>query len=194
VKWAVGHAKRSGVDLPTEVAEDLAARCSGDKSRMARELEKLFLYAEATVTHEDMDALCAPDAQSNIFAFVDALAEGNGGMAIKLLEDLLAAGEPALRLVFMVRRQFLLVARAEALFERGASRSEVASELKVPPFVARKLEEQGRKLGSETAEDALDLIIALESGLKGGSDLRDELQVELAVMKLAAPERAGTAG
>lgn len=194
VKWAVGHARRSGVELPTEVAEDLAARCSGDKSRMVRELEKLSLYVEGTVTHEDVGALCAPDVQSNIFAFVDALAEGNGGRAMKLLEDLLAAGEPALRLVFMVRRQFLLVARAEALFERGASRSEVASELKVPPFVARKLEEQGRKLGAETAEDALDLIIALESGLKGGSDLRDDLQVELAVMKLAAPERAGTAG
>jgi DNA polymerase-3 subunit delta len=185
VKWAVGHAKRQDLDLPNEVAEDLAARCSGDKGRMIRELDKLTLYADGTATLEDVDALCAPDVQSNIFAFVDALGEGNGGRAVGLLEDLLAAGEPPLRLVFMVRRQFLLVARAQAMFESGASRSEVASELKVPPFVARKLEDQGRKLGGEKAEEALDLVLALESGLKGGSDLRDELQVEMAVMKLS---------
>lgn len=193
VKWAVGYAKKSGLDLPTEVAEDLAARCSGDKGRMVRELEKLALYVEGTATREDVDALCAPDIQSNIFAFVDALGEGNGGRAIKLLEDLLAAGEPPLRLTFMVRRQFLLVARAQAIFESGASRNEVASELKIPPFVARKLEEQGRKLGGERAEEALDLVLSLESGLKGGNDLRDELQVEMAVMKLAAPARTGAA-
>jgi DNA polymerase III subunit delta len=189
VKWAAGYAKRQDLDLPDDVAEDLASRCSGDKGRMVRELDKLALYVDGAATHEDVDALCAPDVQSNIFAFVDALGEGSGGRAVGLLEDLLAAGEPPLRLVFMVRRQFLLVARAQAMFESGASRNEVASELKVPPFVARKLEDQGRKLGGEKAEEALDLVLALESGLKGGSDLRDELQVEMTVMKLSEAPR-----
>ena len=85
----------------------------------------------------------------------------------------------------MVRRQFRLLARAHALFESGASRSEVASTLKVPPFVARKLEEQSQKLDKEDLERALALALDLERGLKGGKDLGDELQVELAVLKLS---------
>lgn len=186
VKWTVGHAGKLGLDLPEDVAEDLAARCSGDKIRLVRETEKLVLYVgEGTATHEDVAVLCPPDVQSNIFAFVDSLAAGQRGRAIKLLEDLIENGEPPLRLTFMIRRQFQLVARARALFERGASQGEAAKELKVPPFVARKLEEQGRTLDDGDLERALALVLEMERGLKGAKELGDELQVELTVLKLS---------
>lgn len=135
---------------------------------------------------EDVEALCPPDLRSNIFRFVDAL--GDRGEALALLEALVETGEPLLRIVHMIRRQFRLLARAKALFEDGASRSEVAGALKVPPFVARKLEEQASKMGEEDLERALALTLALERGLKGGSDLAPELQIELAVMELSTAE------
>ncbi len=186
VGWVVGHAKKLGLDLPEDVARALIERCSGDKSRLIHETEKLALYVgEGRATREDVEALCPPDVQSNIFAFVDSLAAGDRGKALKLLEDLISTGEPPLRVTYMVRRQFGLVARARALFERGASQREVASELKIPPFVARKLQEQASGLGDEDLERALALVLDLERGLKGGNDLGDELQVELAVLKLS---------
>lgn len=187
VKWAVGYARKLGLDLPEVVAEDLTSRCSEDKGRLVRETEKLALYvsSERPATLADVDLLCPTDAQSNIFAFVDALAAGDKRRSMALLEDLVATGEPPLRLTYMVRRQFTLVARARALFSKGAPHREVASALKVPPFVARKLEEQGRALSDEELERALDLVLELERGLKGGKDLRDELQVELAVLRLS---------
>jgi len=102
-----------------------------------------------------------------------------------LLEALLGTGEPPLRIVFMVRRQFRLLARARSLFDEGTPRPEVASMLKVPPFVVKKLEEQARRMDEGDVERALALVLDLEGGLKGGSDLADELQVELAVLKLS---------
>jgi DNA polymerase-3 subunit delta len=186
VRWLVGHAKRLGLDLPEDVARSLIERCSGDKQRLATETEKLALYVSGRpATVEDVEALCPPDVQSNIFAFVDALAAGDQGKSLKLLEDLIETGEPPLRVTYMVRRQFRLVAQARALFERGDSQKEVAKEIKVPPFVARKLEEQARRLNEEDLERALALVLDLERGLKGGSDLGDQLQVELAVLKLS---------
>jgi DNA polymerase III subunit delta len=186
VVWLVGHAKSLGLDLPEDVARSLIERCSGDKMRLSRETEKLALYVgEGRATREDVEALCPPDVQSNIFAFVDTLAAGERSKALILLEDLIGTGEPPLRVTYMVRRQFRLVAQARTLFERGASQGEVAKQLKVPPFVARKLEEQARELGDDDLERALALILDLERGLKGGSDLGDELQVELAVLKLS---------
>ena len=184
-RWAVGYAKKQGLEMPEDVAEELVARCSNDKSRISRETEKLALYAVGTATMEDVEALCPPDLQSNIFAFVDALSTGDRSKALGLLEALIETGEPPLRIVHMIRRQFRLLARAKALFADGASRSEVVSTLKVPPFVARKLEEQTRKLGEEHLEKALALALDLESGLKGGNYLNPELQVELAVMELS---------
>jgi DNA polymerase-3 subunit delta len=186
VRWLVGHAKRLDLDLPEDVAEDLANRCSEDKTRLLQETEKLALYVgDGTATHEDVAALCPPDVQSNIFAFVDSLAAGERDRALALLEDLIGTGEPPLRLTFMIRRQFQLIARARALIERGISRKEIASRLKVPPFVARKLEEQGGQLDEENLERALALVQDLESGLKGGSYLSDELQVEMTVLGLS---------
>ena len=186
VRWAVGYAKELGLDLPENVARDLIERCSGDKSRLIRETEKLALYVgEETATLDDVEALCPPDIQSNIFAFVDALAAGQRGRALSLLQALIGSGEPPLRVTFMIRRQFRLVARASALLANGASGRDLASELKVPPFVARKLEEQAGGLDEEALDRALAVVLRLESGLKGGSDLRDGLQAELAVMKLS---------
>ena len=186
VRWLVGHAKRLDLDLPEDVAEDLANRCSNDKTRLLQETEKLALYVgDDTATHEDVAALCPPDVQSNIFAFVDSLAAGERDRALALLEDLIGTGEPPLRLTFMIRRQFQLIARARALIERGIPRKEIASRLKVPPFVARKLEEQGGQLDEENLERALALVQDLESGLKGGSYLSDELQVEITVLGLS---------
>jgi DNA polymerase-3 subunit delta len=190
VRWLVGHAKKQGLDLPEDVAEDLTARCSGDKMRLLQETEKLALYVgDDTATHDDVAALCPPDVQSNIFAFVDSLTAGERDRALRLLEDLIGTGEPPLRLTFMIRRQFQLVARARALLEAGTPRKEIAGILKVPPFVARKLEEQGRQLGEEDLERALALIQDLESGLKGGSSLSENLQVEMTVLKLSAAPR-----
>ena len=187
-RWAIGYARKQGLELPEDVAEELAARCSGDKARVSRETEKLALYAEGVATMEDVEVLCPPDLQSNIFQFVDALGVGDRGRALHLLEALLGTGEPPLRILYMIRRQFRLLARARSLLEDGALRPEVASMLKVPPFVARKLEEQTRKMGEEDLELALALVLDLERGLKGGSDLGDELQVELAVLALSGSE------
>ena len=186
IRWLVGHAKKMDLDLPEDVAEDLVNRCSGDKMRLLQETEKLALYVDnRTATHDDVAALCPAVVQSNIFAFVDSLAAGQRDKALALLEDLISTGEPPLRLTFMIRRQFQLVARARALLDRGTPRKELSSRLKVPPFVARKLEEQVNKLDEQDLERALTRIQDLEGGLKGGSDLSDELQVEMIVLDLS---------
>jgi DNA polymerase III subunit delta len=184
-KWTIGHAKKQGLELPEDVAEELVARCSDDKVRVSKELDKLALYAEGTATPEDVEALVPPDLQSNIFRFVEVLGARERDRALELLETLLSTTEPPLRILYMIRRQFRLLARSRALFMSGASRSEVASTLKVPPFVAKKLEEQSGKMDEEDLEKALALVLNLERGLKGGSDLGDELQVELTVLRLS---------
>jgi DNA polymerase-3 subunit delta len=187
VKWVVSNARKHGLELPEDVAQSLTERCSGDKTRLLRETEKLSLYvSERPAAIEDVEALAAPDLQSNIFAFVDSLAAGRQDRSLKLLEELLAAGEPPLRVMYMIRRQFLLIARAAALLDRGVPQSEVAKQVKVPPFVVRKLEEQSRKLGTGGAEHALEQVLLLEGGLKGASDLKESLQVELSTLKLSS--------
>src|SRR5919202_4504839 len=78
-RWTVGYAEEQGLDLPEDVAEEIVTRCSNDKARVSRETEKFALYAAGTATMEDVEALCPPGLQSNIFQFVDALGAGDRG-------------------------------------------------------------------------------------------------------------------
>src|SRR4028118_2222862 len=105
VKWLAGHAKKLGLDPAEQTAEHLAEHVSGDKMRLVQETEKLALYVgEGTATLEDVDLLCPPDVQSNIFAFVDALAAGERGRAVELLEALVGTGGAPPRLTLLIRR------------------------------------------------------------------------------------------
>lgn len=185
VRWAVKYAGARGLELPQEVAQELVDRCSEEKQRLGTELEKLALYADGEASLADVRTLVAPSVESNIFAFVDALAAGDRQRLVALLESLFEAGEPPLRVTFMVRRQFNLISRARSMVEAGVPPKETAGALKVPPFVARKLGDQAKQLGDSELERALELVLDLEAGLKGGRELEPELQVELAVMKLS---------
>lgn len=185
LKWTVSYAARQGVELPREVAVELIARCFGDKVRLLREVDKLALYkgdGNPVAVLQDVQLLCAPDLQTSIFSFVDSLTGPDTRSTLGFLEQLLEAGEPPLRIAFMARRQFNLLARTKALIEQGVSRQELPQRLKVPPFVARKLQEQARTLKDRDLEHALTLMLDLERGLKGGKDLSPELQMELAVL------------
>ncbi|MGI8649697.1 MAG: DNA polymerase III subunit delta [Rubrobacter sp.] len=184
-KWLVQHTKKQSLTVPEDVAQEMISRCSGDKARLVGEVEKLSLYCgENEATLEAVDLLIAPDVQSNIFDFVDALGAGRIGRAVQTLGKLSATGEPPMRVLFMIRRQLQLIARAKALVSRGAPRPEVARDLKIPPFVAKKLDEQGRRFTENDLERALAVVLDLERGLKGGSNLPDALQLEMAVVGL----------
>ncbi|WP_119068203.1 DNA polymerase III subunit delta [Rubrobacter indicoceani] len=186
-KWLAGHAKRLGLDLPEDVAREMISRCSGDKARLAGETEKLSLFCgDEEATLEAVDQLIAPGVQSNIFDFVDALGVGKTGRAVQTLERLSATGEPPMRILYMIRRQLTLIARAKSLIARGTPRPELAGELKVAPFVAKKLDAQSRRFSDGDAERALAVVLDLERGLKGGSELSETLQLELSTLRLTA--------
>lgn len=193
-KWLVGHAKRTGLIVPDDVARELITRCSGDKSRLVKEIEKLSLYCggengenkNGEATLEAVDLLIAPDVQSNIFEFVDALGAGRSGRAVETLERLAASGEAPMKVMVMIRRQLRLIARAKSHISRGTPRPEISKELKVAPFVAKKLDDQSRRFSDDDIERALAIVLDLERGLKGGSELPEAMQVELATLRLTA--------
>src|SRR5215212_889278 len=54
-KWAIGYAKKQGLELPEDMANELVARCSDDKVRVMSELDKLALYVNGTASVEDVE-------------------------------------------------------------------------------------------------------------------------------------------
>lgn len=174
-------AKERHVALDPAAAALLSVRAGDDMSRVRSELEKLALYAGdgGRVTLEEADRLVARGlptlGQYAIFDFVDALAEGNGALALRRLDELLRCGEPALIVLTMIARQFRLL--LAALAWQGGSPKALAKEMGLrSEYPAKKAFGQARRWSHREVTDALDACAACDAAMKRGVDGRRALE------------------
>jgi DNA polymerase-3 subunit delta len=84
------------------------------------------------------------------------------------------------------------VRKISRLADEGVRSSEIASRLKVHPFVAEKSAKQARNFSPEELAQATVRLAELDAGAKGGSRLPPELQLERTLIEITQPaERTG---
>lgn len=184
--WLRSQAESLGVEIDAQAALRLielvgeppknatAAQRFSPKRRLLGELEKLALMVGqgGTITLADVDLAGAGEAASGVFALTDAAVSGNRAAALRSAERLVAAGEPVPRIVAMLARAFGQAQQAAALAESGRA-AEIATELKLPPWLASKIAQQARSRGAAALRDALIEVARLDDAVKGGSPLDD---------------------
>lgn len=171
--WLRGRAKdRGGVmEGPAAVAlaEALTRERSVDLGIADNELEKLITFADGrAVTAADVALLVTSVNLESIFVFVDALAERNGARAVGILHKYLGEGEPPLRILALVARQFRLLLLLQALQSEGRSADEIKSALGVAPFLVPKLQGQARRFSTRFLEAALRRLRDIDGEVKTG--------------------------
>ena len=155
-----------------------------DMEKIQRELEKVICYAidRNTLTKEDVDAVCVTQLSNHIFEMVDAVAAGNQKRALDLYYELLALKEPAMRILYMLARQYRILFHVKALANQGYGRKEIASKAGIHPFVAGKNIEQSRRFKMKELRGVMEEAAQLEQDVKTGL-LTDTLAVELFIVK-----------
>src|SRR5216684_5489317 len=106
--WINKRAAGLGVKITPEAAATLANFIGNQLRMLAHELDKLATYVGpgAAITVEDVRQLSAQVHEARIiFDLTDALAQRNRKQALDLLHDLLADGEPPLRLISTITSQ-----------------------------------------------------------------------------------------
>jgi DNA polymerase-3 subunit delta len=81
------------------------------------------------------------------------------------------------------------VRRAAALAEEGVRSSEIASRLKMHPFVAEKSVRQARNFSADELAQAMVKLAELDAGAKGGSRLPADLQLERTLVEITRPAK-----
>lgn len=185
VEWIVQRTRKKGARIASDAAQQLAAFGSEDLRTMDNDLEKLAVYAGAReITSEDVRALVTDAREANIFAFVDAVGEGNAKTALTVLHGLLFDGAPAAYLLTMIVRQFRLLLQVRELGGSATSPDEVASRLGVHRFVAQKLMQQARRFSLERLEGAYRSLVETDMAIKTGQ-MDAEAALDLLVVELA---------
>jgi DNA polymerase-3 subunit delta len=185
--WIQKEVRKLGGSFSPEAARALAAAVETNTELAMQEIVKLLTYAEGRpVEAEDVDLLCMPVGQGNIFDLVDAAAEGRIADALRALHILLDSEEPGL--VFgMLTRQYRLLIQAREILDEGGSAPEIARLMFQREFVARKLFRQASRLALAELCDIYHRLLQLDEDSKSGQvDLVTGLDIFVAGLGVAA--------
>lgn len=182
-EWIRNRARGRKVKLDAAAIQDLAEFVGEDLRQLDQELIKLADYAgERIVTREDVRALVPATRAASVFEMVDALGLGNGSTAGRLMQHALDVdGEPPLRLLAMIARQYRLLIQVKALQAQGARPPEIARTLNIGEWTVPRFVNQANRHSFPRLERAMERILAADEAIKTGklSD-REAMDVLLA--------------
>lgn len=139
--WIEKEITDAGGKIEKAAADQLATAAEKDVWRLHTTLNQLIAFKnKEVITSADVDLFSEEKIDDNVFNLVDAVVSGNHKLAFKLLYDQRAAGEEDGKLFGLFLWQFRILLEMSDLLERDGSLTsdEVAKQLKVHPFVARK--------------------------------------------------------
>ncbi len=180
VAWIIQRAKKEGGAFTPRAAAALAQLTGSERGLAAQEIVKLLTYVAYSrpVDVDDVQAAAASSRVSDVFAMVDALAEGNTAKALRQLQRLLTEQDPYSLFGMVVRQYRLLLLTKDLLAAGPLEQKKLAGLLDVHDFVAGKLLAQSRRYNLTDLEAIYHRLAEIDMIMKtGGADPEVALQV-----------------
>ncbi|MFC1598606.1 DNA polymerase III subunit delta [Patescibacteria group bacterium] len=139
--WITSEIKNREGEIDKSAIPLLAATIGNDLWQISNEIDKLISYKSGQViTGEDIETLVKAKFDDDIFKLIDALANKNKKDALRLISEQINAGANEMYLLTMLIRQFRILLMLKDLQQENQqiNKSEIASKLKIHPFVAQK--------------------------------------------------------
>ena len=187
-RWAIGEARRLGLQLESGAAQALVAQVGERQQRLLRELEKLALEhgSGAQIGVEEVEAVAAPSAERQVWGFVDALVARNHPAALRAYLDLRDQGESLGRLVPLMARRVREVLAIALRLEAGESPAQVKASVKGNPWAVDRRIKEARATDADTLRAALEALADLELDTRGMSELAEETSALRTIARIAA--------
>ena len=186
-RWIEKRVKKKGGQISAAATETLAAFVGNDLRLLDQEIEKLVIYVDGArpISEDDVRLLVSYVQEANIFEMVDALGQRNGQRAARLLHQLLDAGEHPLALLGMIVRQFRIMIQVKELSGQGLSQQDMATRLKLHPFVVKKTTRQAMNFSMEQLETIYRKLLETDVAIKTGK-MNDVLALDMLVVGLSS--------
>ena len=182
--WILERTRALGGGITPDAVDTLAGLVGVDARMAEQEILKLLTYVDyrRPISLEDVEKLNSGISQVNIFYLVDALGNQDGKKAQGYLRTLLS-DEDARSIFGMILRQFrLLLLTQEIVSERGGE-GDIARNLGLQEWVARKLIHQSRNFSAEKLKRIYGRLMEMDVSVKSGV-YEDEVALETFVAEL----------
>ena len=183
--WARSHLKALKAEIEPQALQRLIELVASDLHTLSNELNKLAAAAlpAGRITVELVDALSIRSRQHTNYELTDQMFARNGRAAMKTLKDLLDDGVEPLMLIGLIAGNYRRLALAKELLSRGATPSDIFSEVRMPSFKQSAYLSILSKLDSATLARRIRRIAEADLGIKT-SKATPRMQVEMLVCEL----------
>ena len=187
-RWLQAEARKLGVDLAPDAAQELVALVGERQQRLLREVEKLALEhgAGVRIGLDEVEQAAAHSSLRQVWGLVDAVVAGDGEAATRAYLTLEAQGESVGRLVGLLASRVRGVLEIATRLEAGESAAEVKQAIKGSPWAADKKIAEARRADADRLSRALEALADLELASHGNSELSDGTEAIRAIARIAA--------
>jgi DNA polymerase-3 subunit delta len=186
--FVLREAKSRGHSVDPQIADLLAEIAGPELATVVDALERLSLYVGAgqPFTEDAIAACLVKMRQSTVWEMINAVGRRELGPALSALDDVYDPRDRGLRLVGLLAWSVRQLIKFDAAIRDGAAPEEAARRAGAPPFKARELSAQMRRLSAADLERWILLLAEADLELKG-SKRPPRSVVEDALMQMCRP-------
>lgn len=163
---------KSGISIDDASVSSLISRSDKRLRQVITEINKLVLYCEGkgikSINETLIENICPPDIRGTVFNITDAIGSGDVSQALRildtLLKNLLVSKEPPIKIRAMFTKHIKQLICAK---EIGNER-EIIAQMKVHPFVAKKINNQARNFSMNSLLDLYARCAKVDADIKHG--------------------------
>lgn len=167
-KFVIEETEARGLKIERSVAAKLIANTGSDLWRIINEIEKLVNYCEVEVGLQDIDEMVSKDISSNVFVMLDAVCGGRRAEAVKVMREIIASGEPILKVVSVINYQYRTVGQIKDALESTSDSYSIAKICHISPYQVSKYKTFARSLSWIDLEKAYGHIVFFDQAIKSG--------------------------
>lgn len=183
--WIQQRARHYGKTVTPQAIQSLMEAIGNKPALIDKHLEKLSIYLDKrpTIQEDDVENLVRVNRTRTVFELTEAIAQKNTEKALKVLNQLLVAGEEGVKIISMLTWQIRRLWQAKHILSTGKKAETVASELKINPYYLKDFIKQTGHFTEVSLQKKYEHIL-LADFQKKTSAMDEQLLLECLVYKL----------
>jgi len=191
ISWVSRHFMARGKRISNDLCAYLIDITDGTMTSLSGEIHKISAYSGAEeIRKSDIDAVTEPVLDAVVYQMTDAISQGDYGLALQKLQQLLKMQQEPLGILGAIGGHFRRISTARTLQENGRTATELAKLYGMQDYPARKSMEAARKFSPQLCRKAAELVLETDRKIKTSFDDPERL-LELLILQLAQEARRG---
>lgn len=189
VSWITRHFQAAGKKIVPDLCVYLIDITGGTMTALAGEISKICAYSGADeIRKSDIDAVVEPVLDAVVFDMTDRLGQGEYGLALLKLRQLLKMQEEPLLILGAIGSHFRRLATAKTLLDNGRNSNDLMKLCGMADYPARKTIAASSRFSANFYQKAAELILESDVYIKTSFDDADRI-LEVLILRLSQEAR-----